>query len=60
MGVQIPHVKGREGAAHCKVQGLSAVNCAKIAELIETPLGLWTSVGTSKHVLDQVQIGDTW
>jgi len=37
-GVQIPMEGsnlfwGREVAAHCKVSGLSAVSCAKIAEL---------------------------
>jgi len=34
----------------------SVVNCAKIAEPIETPYALWTQVGSRKHVLDGVQI----
>jgi len=28
------------------------VNCAKMAELIELPFGVWTRVGPKKHVLD--------
>ena len=32
-------------AAYCKVYGLSAVSCAKTAELIDLPFGLWTRVG---------------
>ena len=44
-GVEILHVngailKGGEGAAHCKLQGLSAVSCAKTAEPIEVPFGV--------------------
>jgi len=30
--------------AYCKVQGLSAVNCAKTAEPIEMPFGVWNRV----------------
>ena len=29
----------------------SAVSCAKMAELIEMPFGLWTRMGQRKHVL---------
>jgi len=36
--------------AHCKALGLSAVSCAKTAELIEMPFGLWTRVGPIKQV----------
>jgi len=32
-------------AAHCKVQGHSAVNCAKTAEPIKMPFGLWALMG---------------
>ena len=45
--------------AHCKVQGLSAVSCAQMAELIEMlKFGLWTWVGPRHHagVIDGVQI----
>ena len=34
----------------------SDVNCAKTAEPIEIPFGLWTGMGTRKHVLDGAQI----
>ena len=30
----------------------SAFSCAKMAELIEIPFGLWTRVGPWNHVLD--------
>jgi len=32
------------------------VSCAKTAELIEVPFGLWTRVGPRKHVLYGAQI----
>jgi len=32
------------------------VNCAKTAEPIKMPFGLWTRVGPRKHVLDGAQI----
>jgi len=35
-----------EKGAHCKVQGLSVVSCAKAAEAIDDlPLRLWSRVG---------------
>ena len=34
----------------------SDVSCAKTAEPIEMPFGLWTRVGPRKHVLDGVYI----
>ena len=37
-------LKGK-GAAHCKVQGPSAVSCVKTAEPIKMPFGVWTRVG---------------
>ena len=56
MGSRSPHEKkqylGRKRASHCKVQGHSTVICAKTAELIEMPLGLWARMGPSNHVLD--------
>jgi len=36
-------------AAHCKVQGLSAVSCAKTAIPVEMPFGMWTRVGPRKR-----------
>jgi len=38
----------------------TAVSCAKMAEPIEMPFGLWTRVGMRMHVLDGVHTGDTW
>jgi len=49
-----------EGAAHCKVQGRSAVSCAKTAEQIQMQFGIWTRVDPRKHVLDGVHTGATW
>jgi len=34
----------------------TVVSCAKSAELIEMPFGLWALVGSRNHVLDGVQI----
>jgi len=39
--------------AHYEVYGLSAVSCAKTAELIEMLFGLWTRVDPKKCVLDE-------
>jgi len=41
-----------KGTAHCAIQGLSAVSCAIMSELMEMLLGTWTPVGARKHVLD--------
>ena len=41
-----------KGAPHCKIQGLSAVICAKTAEPIEMPFGLWARMTRRNHVLD--------
>jgi len=55
-GVQIPHGKAQifwgEGASHCKVYGYSTVVCAKTAEPIGMPFGLWARMGRRNHVLD--------
>ena len=40
------------GAVCCKVQWLSAVSCAKTAEPIEMPFGIWIQVGPRIYVLD--------
>jgi len=50
----------RKGRDHCKVYGFSAVSCAKTAELIDMPFGVWTQVSPRKHVFDIVHIGTTW
>ena len=42
--------------AHCKVQGPSAVSCAKTAEPIEMPFGVWTRMCPRKHVLDSITL----
>jgi len=54
-------LRGKE-AAHCKVEGLCSVSCAKTAEPIEMPFEVWTLVGQRKHVLDEMgmHIGTTW
>jgi len=62
MRVQIPNGKGQfkgEEAAHCKVQRLSAVNCAKTAETIEMRVDL-KSGGFRKQELGGVHTGATW
>ena len=52
--------EGGEGTVHCKVQGLSAVSCAKTAESLQMPFGMWTSVGPRKHLLDGVHVSAAW
>jgi len=42
-------IRGGKVAAHCKVQGLSAANCAKVVEPIKT----WTWVGPSNPVVSK-------
>ena len=44
------------GMTRCKVYEPSAMSCAKTAELIEMPFGVWTQMGPRKHVV--VHIGD--
>jgi len=51
-----PHAKGKfVGKGTCR--GIPddtlhrAISCAKMAELIEMPFGLWTQVGPRKYVL---------
>jgi len=55
-----PHKKGqfseREGAAHCKVYGHSAMSYAKTAVPIEIPFALCFRIGPRNHVVDGVQI----
>jgi len=41
-----------KGASHCEVEGHSTVICAKTAEPIEMPFGLWVRMGPGNHVLD--------
>jgi len=42
----------RGKGAHCEVWENFAVSCAKTAESIEMPFGMWTRVGSRKHLLD--------
>jgi len=39
----------RGKAIHCKVYGHSAVICAKTAEPIDVPFGLWARMGPINH-----------
>ena len=43
---------GGEWASSCKVYGHSTVVCAKTAEPIGMPFGLWARMGGRNHVLD--------
>jgi len=56
MGVQIPPREGvnfgGEWSSHCKVLGHSTVVCARTAEPIGMPFGLWARMGRRNHVLD--------
>ena len=61
-GSRLPHVKGRLLWKRTR-QGMpddTALSCAKIAELIEMLFGLWTWMGTRKHVLHRMHIDATW
>jgi len=42
-----------KGASHCKVQGYSAVNCAKTAEPIEMSFVLSACMGPKNYALDK-------
>jgi len=44
-----------DGRAHCKVQALSAVSCAKTAEPIHLPFRLWTRVGRMMHKFNRIR-----
>jgi len=46
-------------AAHCKVQGLCAVSCAKMAVQITMQLGILSLVGQGNHELAGVHTGTT-
>jgi len=56
-GAQIPHGKGKfwgKGAPIVQYR-LSAVTCAKSAELIDLPFRLWTLVGRRKHKFNRIR-----
>ena len=58
-GVQIPLCEGAFFLSERTYLGMpddTAVSCAKTAELIEMPFGLWTWVGRRKHVLHGVTL----
>ena len=44
-----------KGASHCKVQRHSAVICAKTAEPIDVPFGLWTRIGRKKYKFNRIR-----
>jgi len=56
MGVQIPHGKGQtfgeNGRPIVKYRSTLRSICAKTAEPIGMPFGLWARVGCRNHVLD--------
>ena len=61
MAVQTPDprkgvILTEKGRPVVKYIGHSTVICAKTAEPIEMPFGLWTRVGPRKYVLDGAQI----
>jgi len=56
--VQIPPWEGAifwETGAHCKIWGLSAMSCAKTAEPVDLPFGLWTRVDQRKHKFSRIR-----
>jgi len=62
-GVQIPLCKlaismGNDTPGNSRQH--SAVSCAKMAETVDMPFGLWTRVGRRKHVLHDLHVGLTW
>ena len=58
MGVQIPMGKGNfeAGGVPRYARRHFDMNCAKTAEPIKMPFGLWTRVSLRKHALDGAQI----
>jgi len=57
MGVQIPPLEGTifgKRGVHCEVYRLSAVSCAKMAQPIDLPFGLWTWVGQKKYKFNHI------
>ena len=57
MGSRSPICEGAilgERGAHCKVQRLSTMSCAKTAEPTDLLCGLWTQVGRKKHMFNRI------
>jgi len=55
MGSKYPMRRGNcegERTAHSNVQKLAEVSCAKTAEPIKMPFGMWTPAGARKQALD--------
>jgi len=55
---QIPHAKGqllggKDMPGHARRHW--AVSCARMAELIDLPVGLWTRVGRRKHKFNRIR-----
>jgi len=44
-----------EGAPIVKYRSLSAVTCAKTAEPIDVPFGLWTRIGRKKYKFNRIR-----
>ena len=60
-GGPYPHGNGQFwgiGVPICKVQGLFGVSCAKTAEPIDLPFGLWTPVGRWKHKFNCIRLAN--
>jgi len=57
---RLPHAKGQFlGERTCPAMpDDTAVSCARMAEQIEMPFGLWTLVDPRKHVLGGVHNGE--
>ena len=55
--IRSPVWRNNFGTEHARRH--SAVSCAKMAEQIGMPFGLWSRVGPMKHVLDGVHTGVT-
>jgi len=60
-GGRDPHAKGQFcGVKGWPIVGPSDVSCAKTAEPVKMPFGVWNRMGPKKHVLDGGHIGTIW
>jgi len=57
--MQSGNYKGGKGWPIVKYSD-SVVSCAKVAEPVEIPFGLWAPVGQRKHVLGGMHTAATW
>jgi len=55
-----PHAKGQFcGVKEWPIVGPSAMSCAKTAEPVKMPFGVWNRMGPKKHVLDGVTLAQS-